>query len=169
MRKRPKIAPHKLREIYSYNETTGELTYYRAWKRDPRNYPAGRPAGAVNNNGYLVVQLKGKSVSATAVIWAMMTGKWPEQDIDHKDRNPLNNRFANLREVSRQVNAQNRYSKRGGAVPNKDGTFAAVIGHNSKVVSLGTFPTEAEARGAYAEAKARLHKAGPHGALEENT
>ncbi len=44
---------------------------------------------------------------AHRVIWCLVTGEWPLQQIDHVDRNKLNNSWENLRDVSQAVNQSN--------------------------------------------------------------
>lgn len=41
-------------------------------------------------------------------VWALVHGSWPENQIDHIDRNPRNNRPENLREVTASVNQMNK-------------------------------------------------------------
>ena len=36
-----------------------------------------------------------------------VTGKLPEEDVDHKDANGLNNKWSNIRSVSRSINRRN--------------------------------------------------------------
>lgn len=73
-------------------------------------------------------------------------------DIDHKDRNVLNNTKDNLRVVTRQQNLQNRdksskitKSKYKGVSihkRNKTNPFCAYIQHNRRTIWGGVFPTE---------------------------
>jgi hypothetical protein len=69
-------------------------------------------------------------------------------EIDHIDRNPFNQRWYNLREVTRRQNMQNTRRARGGAF--KSGrrwyVYIQVSGQTQK---LGSFITEKEARAAY--------------------
>lgn len=50
----------------------------------------------------------GQPYYAHIVIWALQTGAWPENDIDHEDGVRSNNVWANLRDVTHQVNMQNK-------------------------------------------------------------
>lgn len=45
---------------------------------------------------------------AHRVIWAMVHGKWPEDEIDHINHDKADNRIENLRDVTRQENCRNR-------------------------------------------------------------
>lgn len=60
------------------------------------------------SNGYRTVTYKGKTVKAHRMAWFIMTGQWPTKEIDHIDRNKLNNRWNNLRESTRSENNVNR-------------------------------------------------------------
>lgn len=78
-------------------------------------------------------------------------------EVDHKDRDPSNNRRDNLRPATHiQNQANSRGSSRTGfkgVYPNKD-RFAAAITVNYSKVHLGTFDTPEEAHMAYMEAAA---------------
>lgn len=76
---------------------------------------------------------------------------------DHKDRNPLNNRRANLRWASPMQNSANRVrlnNQNTRGVNVRDGKFRARICVNYKLMTIGTFNSFAEAKAAYdSEAK----------------
>lgn len=112
-----------LREILDYDEDTGTLIWKvrklesEHWTvRGARRFNsqfAGKPAGfkkPVKNRDYVRMEMKlpgGKNYLVHRVIWAWKMGKWPENMIDHKDQNPMNNRFDNLREADNYTNQQN--------------------------------------------------------------
>ncbi len=84
------------------------------------------------------------------VVFAWVNGRWPIQgmEIDHIDRNPFNQRWYNLREVTRRQNMQNTRRARGGAF--KSGhRWYAYIQVSGQTQKLGSFITEKEARAAY--------------------
>ena len=56
---------------------------------------------------YLRARVNDKLYRIHRLIWLYMTGKTPENDIDHIDGNGLNNTWANLREVTRSDNNRN--------------------------------------------------------------
>lgn len=76
--------------------------------RPPRGM-AGKQAGNVSTKGYLVVRCSGKTYQAHNLIWIWHFGAIPTgYVIDHKDRNPLNNRVENLRLATASDNATNK-------------------------------------------------------------
>lgn len=100
-------------ELLSYDATTGHLT----WKvRLPNTHHnksfntryAGKVAGFDNGTGYLCVGIMGKMLLAHRVAWTMHYGKQPAMDLDHRDRDRMNNSIRNLREVTKGENMANR-------------------------------------------------------------
>lgn len=88
-----------------------------------------------------------------------MTGSWPVNRVDHKDCNPLNNAFINLRQATASQNAANRgVDKRntsgykGVSFYKPLGRWVAHIRHNYRLKSLGYFDTKEEAAEAYKKA-----------------
>lgn len=106
---------------------------------------------------------KGKKLYRYRLAWFIMTGAWPEGEIDHIDGDPTNDRWDNLRDVSHRDNLQNRRraarnNKVGvlGVCPNGSG-FSAQINVGGVKHHLGTFRTPELAHAAHVEAKRRLH------------
>ena len=68
----------------------------------------------VDKTGYkqyvVTLEIKGTKVRipASRLCWLVYTGDWPVFTIDHINRNPFDNRFCNLRDVSQKVNNFNR-------------------------------------------------------------
>ena len=78
----------------------------------------------------------------------------PKQMIDHIDRNKLNNNVSNLRIVTNQQNGFNRNAKGYGWYKRK---WKASIRLNGKLIHLGCFEKEEDARQAYLDAKLIYH------------
>ena len=106
-----------LRESLSYNNDTGALTWRfrprghfntdHAWRRFNSAY-FGKPAlDSINCRGYRTGACMGVRLLAHRVAWALETGAWPENEIDHIDGDRSNNRIENLRDVSAQTNMKN--------------------------------------------------------------
>jgi hypothetical protein len=69
-------------------------------------------------------------------------------EIDHIDRNPFNQRWNNLREVTRRQNMQNTRRSRGGA-SRKGSRWESSIWVAGRSHFLGSFTTQKEAQTAY--------------------
>tara|TARA_X000001382_G_C3048812_1_gene140373 strand:- start:20 stop:436 length:417 start_codon:yes stop_codon:yes gene_type:complete len=83
------------------------------WKVDRRGTAkAGTKAGSKGFTGtgipFWRVRVNGVEYLTSRVIWKMVTGKDPDQVIDHIDNNPLNNDISNLRDVTQTENLLNR-------------------------------------------------------------
>lgn len=92
-----------LHEYLEYDYSDGELRWI---KRPSNRVQIGDPAGTVNPDGYIQLQFFGKLYKAHNLVWFMCYGKWPENILDHKDRDRANNRLDNLQDVTNRVNTQ---------------------------------------------------------------
>lgn len=57
--------------------------------------------GSLDKDGYLIIKVKGKQFKAHRIVWLLNYGKFPTKELDHKNRNKLDNRIENLRESDR--------------------------------------------------------------------
>lgn len=141
---KPRPSVERLCEEFVYDPETGVLTRRKS----------GKVAGCLDvDSGYVRVRVDNVLMRAHRVIFAMVTGKWPELDIDHEDRNRSNNRWLNLREANDEQNNAN--SVRSNAVGLKGvyrmkGKFQAQIQSCGHRINLGTYVTPEEAHAAYA-------------------
>ena len=116
----------------------------------------------INSNGYLHVILckdgKRKTVKVHRLIaQAYLSDFCKELDVDHIDRDRLNNNLSNLRMVTTQQNMFNTKAK--GYYWNKrDQKWLAQIKLDGKKHHLGLFDKEEDARQAYLKAKEIYHK-----------
>jgi len=156
---RPLPSAEYLRDRLDYSPETGELV----WKagRRMRRALIGVPAGS-RGAKHVRVFIDGRPCPAHRVIWKMMTGKDPPSDIDHKDRDGLNNRWSNLRLATRVEAVWNRKLPRRrnlpcGVEPSTGGKWRARIMVNDTRRHLGTFTTAEEAGAAYEKAARTLH------------
>jgi hypothetical protein len=115
----------------------------------------GQPAGTLKNNRVLVTVVNGKQYQNHLIIFEMFNGKIPDGfEIDHIDRNPLNNNINNLRICTGRQNKANtfRKNKKGikyKGVVKKSNKFKAQIYVNNRHYHLGYFSTKKEAALAY--------------------
>lgn len=90
-----------------------------------------------------------------------MTGEWPVDEIDHRDGNPSNNIWGNLRAATRADQLQNTKDRANGSgyrgVSRFRNKWQAGIGIGGKRIHLGHFTDPAKAHAAYLAAKAKLH------------
>jgi hypothetical protein len=130
-----------------YNKTTGEFTYKYGNK-------VGKNAGCIQKNGY--VSVLGEAAGRLAVY--LVTGSFPPDGchVDHKDGNPLNNKWENLRVLSRGDNLKNQFG-RGYHRDKRRNSYRAHIRIDGVKKDLGAFSTEEEAREAYLNAKKIYH------------
>jgi len=116
--------------------------------------------------GYISISINRNRYLAHRLAWLYENGDWPKQDIDHINGNRSDNRIENLRDVSHQVNCQN---KRSIGKQNTSGflgvnwrkdrqKWRAVISTRRKQKFLGFFDTAQEAHQAYLIAKRKLHE-----------
>lgn len=101
---KPKRLPShiNLDEIFRYED--GKLY----WKTNRRGgAKAGDRAGCSNSFGYRQIMIGGKWYKEHRLVWELLTGKAPEQQLDHLDGDRSNNRIENLREVDAFENMHN--------------------------------------------------------------
>lgn len=93
-----------LKSKLDYDHETGIFK----WKIWTCRIPKGGIAGSIKSNGYLQIRLDNKIYLAHRLAWKIVYGNDPVCEIDHVDRDKLNNRISNLREVTHQENCLNR-------------------------------------------------------------
>lgn len=94
-------------------------------------------------------------VYSTVYLHRLVTGAPNNRQVDHGDRNKLNNRKSNLKHVTPRQNAANRGTKktsRFAGVRLKNGKWHAFIHVKRKQIHLGVHPTEIDAAAAYNDA-----------------
>lgn len=150
------LTANRLRELLDYEPETGVLT----WRVLRSNIHKGSIAGFAHRAiGYRVIRIDGQKYLAHRLAWLHVTGRWPEGDIDHSNRDGFDNRFANLREASRSQNAGNQKRR----VTNRSGFkgVARIAGREKwqgkicvrgKQIYLGLFDTPEAAHAAYCAA-----------------
>lgn len=141
---------HKLRrpdaERISYEDFSSRFTY-----RDGEILRVGKgkkKTGSVKSNGYHRIHIDRQHYLTHHLVWFWHHRTWPEQ-LDHIDRNRLNNRIENLRECSVAENLANRaphniVNLASMIVPRKGG-FTPFAKLKRKTVNLGMCSTYAEA------------------------
>jgi hypothetical protein len=148
------------RRRFEYDPETGTLR----WKiRAARNVKVGDITGNKTSTGYLQVRWNYKNLLVHRVVWLMVHGEWPVEEIDHINGDRTDNRIVNLRRASRRQNGQNLKRHREGRLPgtkrfkqNMKNPWEARISIGGKYKYLGLFTTEQEAHKAYLAALSEL-------------
>lgn len=143
--KQPSLPISRLHELLTYDQSTGLLH----WKvRRNQCAVAGAVAGhKANCRGklYFRVRVDDQLIMGHWIVWAMLHGEWPTDQIDHADGDGLNNRQGNLQVASQADNNKNaairKDNKTGvaGVTLSRNGSFVASIRVGGKQLTLGTF------------------------------
>ena len=160
MKDRPSIS--LLRDILRYDEGTGLFYWKVDWSSKAK---AGDQAMRTKMaSGHLVGMVNGVQLYAHIVAVAIKTGEWPVGEVDHKDTDPGNNRWKNLRPATSTENKQNRKVQSNSSSGLKGAFFCKDTGRwRSKIktpngmVELGRFDTPEAAHAAYAAAAIKYH------------
>ena len=109
--KEAKLSHDRLVDLLEYNERTGEFTWK---KRVSRNVFAGTVAGTIGGEGYRQIKVDKELYRAHRLAWFYMYKEWAYPQIDHINRDKLDNRIENLRVCTNLENSHNRPSYKGG-------------------------------------------------------
>jgi hypothetical protein len=161
------LTQDRLREVIDYNEDTGLLIWkFRPELRKEENTKnCGKAAGTRGPMGYIRVAIDKKIYAAHRLAWLWMTGEWPENEIDHINMIKHDNRWGNLRHVSRSQNQMN-VSVRSDSSTGLKGVYydksiyrwRPKIMIDGKRYTIGTFDCPAAASFAYQIAADKIHK-----------
>jgi HNH endonuclease len=132
-----------------------------------RRHREDNECGWRDPNGYRRVTFKGVDTMVHRIIWALVHGAWPGQQIDHINGVKDDNRIENLRLANNSENKQNIYRAR---VDNKagvlgvrrlsSGRYQTRITLLGKTICVGTHGTTEAAYDAYVKAKRKYHARG---------
>ena len=178
-------SPSVLRQLIDYDPETGALVWrvrdvsfftdgkisalgaMNAWNARYADNPALK---GKNSDGYFRGRVFSRRYLAHRVAWAIYSGAWPENEIDHINGDRLDNRIANLRSVTHQENSKNRAigikntsEAIGVSWHNRDLVWAAQIHKNGKQKHIGYFKSKDEAISARAKASAEYGYHANHG------
>lgn len=161
----PNLDQKILQSILHYDPTTG-IFVWRIRQDCPKTWNtryAGKVAGyewkASRNVTYRCIRIFDWPFLAHRLAYLYMTGEWPDETVDHRDLDGLNNTWDNLRPATKSQNAANTpvlSTNTSGlkGVSRQSGTrrYRATIRINGRQQWLGSFATKEEAAAAYAAA-----------------
>ena len=138
-----KLTQEKLKELLDYAPANGVFV----WKVDRgKKVKKGDVAGSIDNHGYWCIKIESKRYLAHRLAFLYMEGYFPENQVDHIDRNRSNNEWKNLREVSQSCNMRNckiRKTNKSGITGvcwhKKNNKWTATIRIHKKNIDLGRF------------------------------
>lgn len=111
------LTPEDVRECVGYDPATGTFTWLPRSDASFGNAKAakiyrtrfeGRPAFThIGSQGYLCCRIKQVLITAHRAAFAVMTGQWPLEQVDHISGDRQDNRWANLRLADQMTNSRN--------------------------------------------------------------
>ena len=143
------VTAETLQSLFDYSN--GNLI----WKVNKGRSKKGTIAGSRDTKGYMQLKLNQKVYRLHRLIWLWHGKELPEQ-IDHIDRNPLNNKIENLRAATPSENQWNTDRACNGVGFHKaSNKWRARIKINNKEIYLGVFSDIEQARQVREEAARR--------------
>lgn len=143
------VTQSELKHMFNYDPETGIFTRLKSMNHLSKK---GSIVGSLHRNGSLSVNIGGKRYLLHRLAFLYMEGYLPEHEVDHINGNQSDNRWKNLRHVSRRCNLQNR-----GVMNNNSSGFTGVywnktaqkwhsqIEIDGKKIYLGTYEDKLEA------------------------
>lgn len=136
------ITQERLKKLLTYD---GETWLFTCKVNRRRVAKKGDIPGFVRN-GYLFVGLENNEYRAHRLAWLYTYGYFPENGLDHINRNRLDNRIKNLREVSQSCNIRNignlinnTSGVKGVSFIKKENRWVSYIGIHGKRKTLGRY------------------------------
>lgn len=136
------ITQEQLKQLLNYDPETGVFT----------SRLKNKTVGSISNRGYLRLNIAKRLYMAHRIAWLYMTGQFPSIEIDHIDGCKLNNKWVNLRQVTRKQNMENTSlftnnisGYRGVAWYKNNNKWGASVFHNGRRHFAGLYITEEEA------------------------
>ena len=151
MANKPNITAEYIRSIMEYDPETGIFT----WKlRLSNRTKIGNEAGSIDKSGYKKISVKNIDLYCHRLSFLYVNGEWPSLQVDHINGNRSDNRFCNLRLVSKNQNMHNMKSKKTNklkikGVSKRGNKYFSQIVKSNKTFCLGYFDCPAAASFAY--------------------
>lgn len=143
-----------LSNAFAYDPESGNLYWkIRQGQMSPgkkAGFPAAEPG--IDGTKYQYVRLNQRNYSVHRVAWLLMTGSFPEKgmEVDHINRKRDDNRWSNLRVVTKAQNMRNRSTNKNNStgvrgVSMDRGKFRVRIQVDGKSKSMGLYSSLADA------------------------
>lgn len=147
----------RLKEVLNYAPETGVFTWLVALSGCVH---IGEVAGTSTTLRHWVIGIDFKRYSAHRLAFLYMTGKWPEQEVNHANGDKSDNRWGNLRPAShgkcmhaaKVLHPRNTSGFKGVSFNREMGNWVAGICINSERIHLGYYLRAERAAAAYDKA-----------------
>lgn len=154
------LSQKRLKELFIYEPLTGLFT-----SRIGRSgVSIGAKMGCIHPTlGYVYIGVDGGRYLGHRLAWLYMTGKWPDNEIDHKDQCRSNNRWNNLREASSSQNKCNTGPRKNSKLGTKGiwqlpyGTFRVCIKLRGRKVHDKVYKNLSDAKKAHQTESIKYH------------
>lgn len=152
-----------LKLLVAYDPETGSFT--RLVGTGKGAHVGAVTLGAIDRStGYRKLCVGGKRWLAHRLAWLYMTGRWPADQVDHRNEDRSDNRFCNLREADNAQNNQRTKARKDsrtgvlGVSWHKRGKkYVAQIRHHGATIYLGMYDSIAAAKTARQQAEIQYH------------
>jgi len=138
----------ELKRLLDYDPLTGIFTA----KIDRGNLKVGGQQGSLTLDGYLELRIHDKLYKAHRLAWLWVYGYFPENLIDHKNGDKLDNRIDNLRETTKACNSQNSKiyctnttGYKGVCYHKRTGRWLSQVHFKGRGIYIGAFDSSIEA------------------------
>ena len=137
----------ELKRLLHYDSQTGVFTRAEIGKKN-----FGKPAGCINDVGYVCIKLHSKQYKAHRLAWLYSFGHFPSKFTDHINGVRNDNRLVNLREVTptennrnSKITSLNTSGQMGVGWNNKIQKWRSRIHIGGKEIFLGSFKNKEDA------------------------
>lgn len=95
-----------LKELLHYDPRTGLFTWVK--KRARTSFKVGDVAGGFDSDGYICITINNSQYLAHRLAFLYMTGKFPDNQVDHDNHCRDDNRWKNLNPATNAANNKNK-------------------------------------------------------------
>ncbi len=151
-----RLSYEEMEELIEYDPNTGLIRWlHRTSTRCKIDwFPGSISKSGTGNYTFYSIRIQKKCYIVSNIAWLLMTKQWSYNQIDHKDRNTLNNKWNNLSEATYSLQNMNRTVMKNNILGIKgvrllNGKYVARIRIDGLLINLGHYNTSEEASCAY--------------------